>query len=76
MTDQMVGTHAIAKLHGLTRIKWDAPQFAWALPWDKNSMVGPIVPPAGPTGSGSGGGSPLPPPAPPGTRSIFDLIGD
>lgn len=78
MTDQMVGTHAIAKLHGLTRIKWDAPQFPWAQPWEKNSMVAPITPPAGPTGSGSTGGSPPPAPPPPnqGGRTIFDLIGD
>lgn len=79
MTDLMVGTHAIAKLHGLHRVKWDAPQFAWALPWDKNSMVGPMTaPPSAGGGSsppGNGGGGP---PADNGgkPRTIFDLVGD
>jgi phage terminase large subunit GpA-like protein len=75
MTDLMVGTHAIARLHGLSRIKWDAPQFAWALPWDKNSMIGPMTtPPAAGTPSPGGGGGD--PPKPEGGRTIFDLIGD
>jgi phage terminase large subunit GpA-like protein len=76
MLDLMVGTHVLAKLHGLPRIKWEEPQFAWALPWDRNSMVGPITPqkPSAAGGSDGGTGGPPPPPAPP-TRTIFDLIG-
>jgi len=37
-TDQMVGTHVIAHLHGLARLNWDRPP-AWAALWDQNSMV-------------------------------------
>lgn len=39
--DQMVATHVLAHLHGLTRINWDKPP-NWAAPHDKNSMVEPI----------------------------------
>lgn len=77
MLDQMVGTHALAKLHGLPRINWVTPQFAWALTWDKNSMIGPISPgpaPGGTPADNGGGGSP--PPSGGTIRSIFDLVGD
>jgi phage terminase large subunit GpA-like protein len=37
-TDQMVGTQALARLHGIGRIDWDKPP-AWAAPWDTNSQV-------------------------------------
>jgi phage terminase large subunit GpA-like protein len=36
--DLMVGTHALAELHGLRHIRWDSPP-AWAAPWDRNAMV-------------------------------------
>jgi phage terminase large subunit GpA-like protein len=36
--DQMVGTHVIAELHGLHRIKWNSPP-GWAAEWDKNTMI-------------------------------------
>ncbi len=47
--DQMVGTHALAHLHGLRQIDWTRPP-AWAGPWDTNPMVGPAtLPRAAPT---------------------------
>ncbi|MFH5924563.1 phage terminase large subunit family protein [Roseomonas xinghualingensis] len=36
--DQMVGTHVLARLHGLGRINWDAAP-AWAAPHDSNTLV-------------------------------------
>lgn len=36
--DLMVGTHAVARLHGVGRIDWDNPP-PWAADWDANSMV-------------------------------------
>jgi phage terminase large subunit GpA-like protein len=36
--DLMVMAHAIAHLHGLSRINWDRPP-SWAAEWDKNSLV-------------------------------------
>jgi len=52
--DLMVGTDAIARLHGLTRIAdWDRPP-PWAAPWDKNTSIlppegpAPIIPGSGP----------------------------
>lgn len=50
--DQMVGSHVLARLHGLGRINWDAPP-AWAAPWDTNPLVaaGTTVP---------GGAQPIP----------------
>ncbi|KWT89342.1 MULTISPECIES: terminase gpA endonuclease subunit [unclassified Variovorax] len=36
--DLMVMAHAIAHLHGLSRINWERPP-AWAAEWDKNSLV-------------------------------------
>lgn len=36
--DLMVMSHAIAHLHGLSRINWERPP-AWAAEWDKNSLV-------------------------------------
>lgn len=71
MLDLMVGTHALAKLHGLPRIKWDAPQFAWAQPWEKNSMIAPIS--AAPVVAQSPDGAPQPS-ALPKPRTIFDLL--
>jgi phage terminase large subunit GpA-like protein len=47
--DQMVGTHVLAHLHGLTRINWERPH-AWAAPHEVNTMVGPIDAPT-PTSS-------------------------
>jgi phage terminase large subunit GpA-like protein len=41
MLDLMVGTHVLAWLHGLGRIKWPTPPI-WAAEWDKNSMIGPM----------------------------------
>jgi phage terminase large subunit GpA-like protein len=41
MLDLMVGTHVLAWLHGLVRIKWDSPP-AWASSAERNSMIGPI----------------------------------
>lgn len=76
MTDLMVGTHAIAKLHGLTRIKWDVPQFAWALPWDKNSMIGPIGSSAVQVFAQAPGDGGAKNQEPPRARTIFDLLGD
>lgn len=74
MTDLMVGTHVLAKLHGLTRVvKWDEPQLAWFLPWDKNPMVGPITAaPMTPSQSSGDGSAPVQQ----GGRTIFDLLGD
>ncbi len=36
--DQLVGTHVVAHLHGLSRIDWEKPP-NWAAPWDRNSEV-------------------------------------
>lgn len=36
--DQLVGTHVVAHLHGLSRIDWEKPP-NWAAPWDRNSHV-------------------------------------
>lgn len=36
--DQLVGTHVVAHLHGLSRIDWEKPQ-SWNAPWDTNSYV-------------------------------------
>lgn len=36
--DLMVMSHAIAHLHGLSRINWDRPP-PWAADWDRNSLV-------------------------------------
>ncbi|WP_321904399.1 phage terminase large subunit family protein [Paraburkholderia tropica] len=36
--DQMVGTHMIAHLHGLSQIDWDKPP-GWAAPWDTNTSL-------------------------------------
>jgi phage terminase large subunit GpA-like protein len=56
-TDLMVMSHAVAMLHGLTRIDWARPP-AWADVWDKNALVStpvvietesPRVPPRGRT---------------------------
>jgi phage terminase large subunit GpA-like protein len=50
--DQMVGTHVLARLHGLGRINWDKPP-AWATPHDTNALVArppDEKPPAGPAG--------------------------
>ena len=44
-TDEMVGTHVIAHLNGLTRINWERPH-QWAAEHAKNSMVGPMPTPA------------------------------
>ncbi|MBS7810526.1 terminase gpA endonuclease subunit [Roseococcus pinisoli] len=38
VTDLMVMTDALARLHGLHRINWASPP-GWAAPWDENSMV-------------------------------------
>lgn len=37
--DMMVGSHVLARLHGVGRIDWDNPP-AWAAPWDENPLVG------------------------------------
>lgn len=37
-TDLMTMSHAMAHLHGLSRIPWDRPP-EWARPWDTSSMV-------------------------------------
>lgn len=39
--DLMVGTHAVARLHGIGLIDWGAPPI-WAAPWDVNAMVRPV----------------------------------
>lgn len=46
--DLMVMAHVMAHLHGLNRIKWEAPP-VWAAPWDLNPMVkkAPTVAPDG-----------------------------
>ncbi|WP_424138175.1 terminase gpA endonuclease subunit [Roseomonas chloroacetimidivorans] len=36
--DQMVGTHVLARLHGIGRINWDSPP-PWAAPHDVNPLV-------------------------------------
>lgn len=36
--DLMVGTHALARLHGVGRIDWAQPP-AWAAPWEHNTMI-------------------------------------
>jgi phage terminase large subunit GpA-like protein len=36
--DQLVGTHVLAHLHGLSRLDWAKPP-SWAAPWDLNSYV-------------------------------------
>ena len=36
--DLMVMTHVLAHLHGLSKLRWDAPR-AWHAPWDANSGV-------------------------------------
>jgi phage terminase large subunit GpA-like protein len=36
--DQLVGTHVVAHLHGLTRMDWEKPRI-WAAPWESNSYV-------------------------------------
>jgi phage terminase large subunit GpA-like protein len=33
--DQLVMTHVLAHLHGVSKINWDA----WAAPWDQNTLV-------------------------------------
>ncbi|MGX9966077.1 terminase gpA endonuclease subunit [Roseomonas sp. F4] len=45
-TDMMVGCEVVARLHGLHRIRWDAPP-PWAAPWDANSMI--VAPDDAPT---------------------------
>ncbi|MBN3851998.1 phage terminase large subunit family protein [Paraburkholderia sp. Ac-20340] len=55
--DQMVGTHMIAHLHGLSQIDWDKPPL-WAAPWDKNTSLLAGPPSSPPT-------SPAPGPAAP-----------
>lgn len=40
--DLMVGCEVVARLHGLHRIRWDAPP-NWASPWETNTMI--IAPP-------------------------------
>lgn len=70
--DMMVGTHVIARLHGLTRIKWAAPQFSWAREWSVNSMIAAIVP--GPVQSTQPGQT-MQTAAPGKPRTIFDLLG-
>lgn len=42
MLDLMVGTHVLAWLNGLGRIRWDKPPI-WAAEWDKNSMIAPMA---------------------------------
>lgn len=49
--DLMVGTHALARLHGVGRIEWDNPP-TWAAEWATNSMiVDPASPPPVPIGT-------------------------
>ncbi|MBG0879418.1 phage terminase large subunit family protein [Burkholderia sp. 9775_39] len=36
--DQLVGTHVIAHLHGLSKIDWEKPP-AWAAPWETNTSL-------------------------------------
>lgn len=61
VTDLMTMSDALARLHGVPRIKWDRPP-GWAAPWDRNSMVrlppeeAPVVPPqVVPAATASGG---------------------
>lgn len=46
MLDLMVGTHVLARLHGLARINWENPP-AWCAEWNSNSMVDALAPSAG-----------------------------
>jgi phage terminase large subunit GpA-like protein len=57
--DLMVGTHAAADLHGLRRLRWDAPP-AWAATWDRNAMI--ELP--GAMQDASGPAAPMPPSRP------------
>jgi phage terminase large subunit GpA-like protein len=45
--DLMVGTHVMAELHGLSRIRWERPP-GWAAEWDRNVLVGEPGAPADP----------------------------
>ncbi|MGQ7907237.1 terminase gpA endonuclease subunit [Burkholderia sp. BC1] len=36
--DQLVGTHVVAHLHGLSKIDWEKPP-SWAAPWDTNTSI-------------------------------------
>lgn len=67
--DLMVGTAVLAFLHGIRRIKWQAPP-VWAAA-EKNSMVGPITPVIATPSSQSAPQAATPPAKP---RSIFDLL--
>jgi len=61
--DQMVGTHALAHLHGIRLINWDKPP-AWAGPWDTNPMVGMPTADTQPAPAPTPGGQGTPAPAP------------
>ena len=56
--DLMVMSGVMARLHGATRINWDAPP-AWAAPWTANSLV--IAAPGQPAQNGSNSAAPAAP---------------
>jgi phage terminase large subunit GpA-like protein len=72
--DQLVGTHVVAHLNGLTRINWDKPP-NWAAPHDKNSMIEPIAAPEAQNGMATAGPVAAgPSPTPPVRKSWLDRM--
>lgn len=73
--DLMVMTHVVAHLHGLSRLRWEAPR-AWHAPWDSNSGVFTPAAQALPASAAT----PLPPrlqlpaPAPPATTARRSFV--